>query len=153
MRNAMPVLFFSAIALFSSASALAKPIAPLTPGLYVRTDGVVHLCRPFEVTKGMNSGKTITFSAIYIFNLENSSKRTESDLDPDCEFLEENSREDLADKTILTRTNSEVCKGETKSEMTNRMEITSTGMRLDVTDKVGKDPGYFCTWTLDRNKR
>jgi hypothetical protein len=142
----------SLLLLFCSTAAFAQPIVLLRPGPYVRTDGVVHLCRPFEVIKGMDTGKTVTFSALYIFNLENSTKRTESDLDPDCEFLEENTREDLPGKTVLTRTNAERCGGVVKTEMMNRMEITPTGMRLDVTNKLGNDPGYFCTWTLDRTK-
>lgn len=127
-----------------TAAQAQTPIAHLEDGFYVRTDGVVKLCRPFEVPKEMGPRDALEISYIYQFSTSDSVNRVPSDLDPKCEFVETNTRTNFDDHTILSRNDVEICSGKVKSDITTKLTIHKGRLRLDLEDKFG--PGYFCDW-------
>lgn len=141
IRQTMTASLVTLVALMASA---ATPIRHLEDGFYVRTDGVVRLCRAFELPKGMNARRTIEIAYIYAFENGNSSHRVKSDLDEDCEFAVTNTRENLGDRTVLTKQTAEICDDKVKSDITTKLTIRPGKLRLDLEDKMG--PGYFCEW-------
>lgn len=148
------IAFMSLLLTTSAHANSARPITHLEDGFYVRTDGVAHLCRPFELPKGMASRSRIDIGYIYSFATENGSSTIENELDRNCEFVETNTRDDFPDATVLTRNNVERCNGKVKSDITTRLTIRPAHLRLELEDKF--TDSYFCNWvkaTDTRNKK
>ncbi|MCM2281637.1 MAG: hypothetical protein NDI61_07300 [Bdellovibrionaceae bacterium] len=132
--------------LLGSVSAFAEaPIAHLESGRYERTRGEPHLCLAFRLSAGQAKRSRVELGPLYSFSTKKSVHREPSDLHRNCEFIETNSREDYADKTVLTKNNVELCDGKAKSDITIRLTIRSDHLNLDLEDEFG--PEYSCAWT------
>ncbi len=147
------ILTASLLASIAATASATPPIQHLKDGFYARAGGRAHLCHSFEVPKAkdMDSQNTLDVTGLYRFHLENGERRVQSDLDPDCEFAETNTREDLADRTELARRNMEICGGKVKSDITARLTIRPDRLHIDFEDKAY--PSYSCDWVRSDNGR
>ena len=156
------VLFFFIFASiqFSAASASAdqkgksqrsSTARHLTPGSYARTRGDADLCPGFPLSGRV--GKELVLGR-YRFHTEPSTADVESDLDKNCRFLEEQTRQDLDSATIFSRRNIHRCHGKNVSDILiiatiKPGEITLSIKQTDIEDgKTTTYPDDHCAWKL-----
>ena len=134
------------IAVFSlvCVSAQAQKITALSAGGYVLSSGPKNLCPNFSFSEASATGKSISVGTRYSYETHNSTHDVQSDIDAECEFREQNVREDRSGEVVLTRTNEEVCKG-------NRVSITVSTATINPTEvqvrhEIEGAPAYTCIW-------
>lgn len=128
-------------------SAHAEDASLLENGVYKLTSGEEALCPSFIVKESKSPAKQIAISSLYVFSTKNSTKTIESDLDPECEFKEENRRENEGSKVVLTRINEEICRGKVVSKTKSIATISSE--EVSVHHVVDESEPSICIW---RNK-
>lgn len=114
-------------------------------GSYELKSGPKNLCNSFPISKRDLDGKSITISGSYTYQYQNSVSVLESDIDPDCEFREENQRSGNASTELtLTRTNEEVCSGKLHSRTVSTLTLRPG--EIKVVHATEGDAPYTCEW-------
>lgn len=129
---------------FVSLAAPAQSIIFLTPGQYDVVTKEEPLCYSFSMSEKETQARHVSFGRLYDFEVRNSVVSIESDIDPTCEFKEQNRRENLEDKTVLTRINEEYCKGKLRSRTVSTASISDT--EISVRHEIDKAEPYTCIW-------
>lgn len=121
----------------------------IEPGIYRLESGEKDLCPNFEMSQKASYERNIQIGRIYGFELRNSIHTIESDIDPACEFREQNKREDLTDKTVLTRVNEEYCGGKLRTKTVSRAVVK--GDKISVRFELDNAQPIICVWKSDLN--
>lgn len=129
---------------FTSLTAPAQASFLVGAGDYNLVTGNEALCPDFSVSEGAARAGQIILGGLYAFELRNSVHSIESDIDPTCEFKEQNLRENYGDKTVLTRINEEYCKGKLRSKTISTATITTE--QISVRHEVDNAEPLNCLW-------
>lgn len=129
---------------FAQFSAYAEEAPLMESGHYSPISGEASLCPSFTVKELKSQKKQISISSLYVFSTTNSIKTIPSDLDPECDFKEENRRENQNSKIVLTRINEEVCRGKIVSKTKSTATISSEGVA--VRHEVDDSEPSVCIW-------
>lgn len=144
-------LVIIALTLVLSAAANAQTpsrIAQLKSGSYKLEVGSDESCETsFSIKYSGNEENVLLGASFGIGTVANVIPRiAKSDIDPKCNFVEINRREDSSASTVVTRTNNEVCGREIKSETITRATFTDGVIKVDIENK-GETPSK-CIWKL-----
>lgn len=126
-----------------SLSANAARTTALEAGQYTLTSGEKGLCRNFSVSESDLGSKRLSLGGFYDFEVGNSSHAVESDLDPACEFREQNRVQDRGTETVLVRVNEEYCKGALRSKTVS--EATLRAGEIQIRHQVD-GAEIICVW-------
>ncbi len=141
-------LKLSALITISFASMIATAqvaTAEIQAGKYELKTGVDILCNDFSLNEKDLQYKTINIAGQYAFETKNSTHVIESDIDPECEFREQNLRENADGLPLtLTRINEEYCKGKLRSKTVST--VTFAGNTITVQHQVDAAAAYTCIW-------
>ncbi|MEN0060304.1 MAG: hypothetical protein AAGB31_15805 [Bdellovibrio sp.] len=143
------LLKFSTTMLVTFASTLAfaagaKSTLPLLAGAYSLESGEKRLCQDFTISETALQGNTLALSDAYRFYKTNSTHRIQSEFNANCEFKEENLREERGENIILTRINEELCKGHVVAHTTAELTVRRDSLELRF-EMRGAEP-YTCIW-------
>lgn len=126
-----------------SGSVHARQSILLEAGEYQLVSGEKHLCRNFTLSQKETLGKYITIADQYGFEVGKSHHVIESDIDPQCEFREENRLENTANETLLVRLNQEYCRAKLRSS--TRSEVRIQTQRIELRHEID-GASYTCVW-------
>nr|WP_295900572.1 hypothetical protein [uncultured Bdellovibrio sp.] len=115
---------------FLSFSAHAQKAAFLEAGKYQLTSGEKALCRSLSISESDLQAKRLSIGGLYDFEVGNSNHNIESDIDPDCEFREQNRVQNRSNDTLLVRINEEYCKGTLRSKTVSAAVITPNEIQI-----------------------
>ncbi|WP_374074908.1 hypothetical protein [Bdellovibrio bacteriovorus] len=113
-----------------SFSAHAQKAAFLEAGKYQLISGEKALCRSLSISEGDLQAKRISIGGLYDFQVGNSVHSIESDIDPECEFREQNRIENRSNETVLVRVNEELCKGTLRSKTVSAAMIRPNEIQI-----------------------
>lgn len=116
----------------------------LQTGSYELATGVEMLCSDFTLNEKDLQSKSILIGGQYAFETKNSTHVIESDIDPECEFREQNVRENSENGTALTRINEEYCKGSLRSKTISTATFDKS--TITVSHQVDAAAAYTCIW-------
>jgi hypothetical protein len=147
-------VFLIALAVVHLPSMAIGSKAPVQPevGRYIRVKGSEKICSDFTLTAGDLKRGKIVIDARNEFSLRASNVAVKSDLDPTCEFREENSIKIDGDETVLIRTDIEVCENRVKYEEVQRLVLRPGIIELE--SKVTSQnisSVETCEWKLRKN--
>lgn len=125
-------------------TAQAQESTVLAAGTYNLVSGEQNLCPNFTVSEKEASGKSLTIGSLYSFETMNSNYNLESDLDPNCRFIEQSKREDRGNETQLTRINDEVCNKQLRSRTISIAVIQRD--RIEIRHEIQGAEPYTCIW-------
>lgn len=138
-------LFALALTLLSTPSSFAQKISILEAGSYELVSGEKRLCGDFSLSERDINARTLTVGNLYNFEKSNSSHNIESDIDPSCEFREQNKRTEVSSQeVVLTRINAELCKGKLRSKTVSKVLIRP--QEIQVQHQVDNADPYSCVW-------
>lgn len=113
-------------------------------GSYELATGVEMLCSDFTLNEKDLQSKSILIGGQYAFETKISTHVIESDIDPECEFREQNLRENSENGTTLTRINEEYCKGNLRSKTISTATFDKS--TITVRHQVDAAAAYTCIW-------
>lgn len=113
-------------------------------GSYELETGVEMLCSEFTLSEKDFQSKSITIGGQYAFETKISTHVIESDIDPECEFREQNFRENSDGHLTLTRINEEYCNGKLRSKTVSA--ATFKDKMITVRHQVDAAAAYTCVW-------
>lgn len=133
------------------AAAQGAPAAREFPGLeaghYRLVEGSDKLCRSFTISPKDLQARVLNVGGRYTMIMRNARRQVESDLDANCEFVEEATKETSDVDTVLTRANSELCGGVTKSKTISKFLFRGDRIWLDHAIQNGtRNVSYRCAW-------
>lgn len=147
IRKAPWVIVTAVLGLTLSTSAKTDNFSSaLEIGTYQLLSGDKELCgKKVEISKNDLKGKTLFIGSLYSYELKNSQYQIESDIDPECEFKETNTREDVGNnRVVLIRINKELCKGNMRSTITSTATLTPG--EIEVRHEIDSAEPYTCRW-------
>jgi hypothetical protein len=131
--------------------AVAAPLPGLEAGHYGLVEGSPKLCAPYRLSELDLQSPRITVGGRYALILKNARKQIESDLDANCEFIEEATKAVSGAESTVTRTNSEVCGQSVKSKITSKFTFRGEQVILDhQIQEETRQVGYRCVWARTR---
>lgn len=136
----------SLAAVFAEAQA-SREFPGLEVGTYRLVEGPDKLCRAFTIQASDLKARVLNVGGRYSMLMRNAKRQVESDLDANCEFIEEATKEVSDVDTVLTRSNSEVCGGVVKSKTVSKFMFRGERVWLDHAIQDGpRNATYRCTW-------
>lgn len=135
------LIFISFTSLISTAQTKSVEIQA---GSYELETGVEMLCGEFTLNANDIQSKSILIGGQYAFETKLSTHVIESDIDPECEFREQNLRENSESGLTLTRINEEYCKGSLRSKTIST--ATFEKETISVRHQIDAAPAYTCVW-------
>lgn len=142
------ILSWGASSVVAVAGNASADFPGLEPGHYRLTEGSDQLCRSFSIEASAIKSRRLEVGGRYTMILRNARRQVESDLDPNCEFVEEATKESSDVDTVMTRANSEICGGVTKSKTVSKFLFRGEKIWLDHAIQEGpRNVSYRCVWT------
>lgn len=123
--------------LISASSVLGIPVA----GNYDLVKGPKELCESFELTPGL---KFIRISERYVFPMRNSTSVVQSDIDPQCSFVEKVQKRENESSLFLARTNEELCQN--KVQTTTSSSVRFEKDQITLWQVLDADVSFSCQW-------
>lgn len=148
--------------LLSGANALAANEAGIETGTYLPVPslakGETQMCdrEPIKVSISKHATdsklKVVHLSGQHSYSaaLEDHISRIPSEFNSACMFVEKNVRRINGSTLIVTTTNSEVCGTTANYSDVTTLTFTPDRITLEVSDELGKVPGYTCVYTLKK---
>ncbi|MBX3019901.1 MAG: hypothetical protein KF767_18585 [Bdellovibrionaceae bacterium] len=119
----------------------------LETGSYRLVEGNEKLCQSFSIRPSDLKERIINVGGRYQMLMRNAKRQVESDLDANCEFVEEATKETSDVDTVLTRSNSEVCGGVAKTKTVSKFLFRGDRVWLDHAIQDGpRNVSYRCAW-------
>lgn len=119
----------------------------LETGNYRLVEGDEKLCQAFSIHPRDLKERVLNVGGRYKMLMRNAKRQVESDLDANCEFIEEATKEVSDVDTVLTRSNSEVCGGVAKSKTVSKFLFRGDRVWLDHAIQDGpRNVSYRCFW-------
>ncbi len=142
----------TALAVSFSLSLLAASKGPIELGDYQVKNGPEDFCLPFKIKELPEKDDVpVYLSPIHSLYLKARKDKATSDINPSCIFKSDVKRKNSGGKTIITVIESEECKDQIVSHITNTFTIKSDSIVLDVVEKGAS--GYSCEWALVKTKK
>lgn len=139
LKYITPVFF-----LLVSPTLMAQAGTIIAAGSYELISGEERICQDFSISEKQAQGKQVAIGSFYRFETMNSIHSIESDIDAACEFKEQNRREIVDGKTLLTRINEEFCNGKLRSRTVSIAAISEN--EISLRHSVGAGANLTCTW-------
>jgi hypothetical protein len=146
MFSKLKILLIAAITSTSSVT-LAGTSLTLEPGSYKLIEGDRQLCQSFSLSTKDLDGRSISFGNLYSFEINNSLREIESDINPSCEFKEINQRLDDDGQTIISRTNEEFCREKLRSRTVST--ATLSGNKIMIVHQIDQAQAYKCLFSKE----
>lgn len=124
------------------------PVPSLASGEHHMCDKEAVTVSVFTIPSPQDKRKAVRLSGrfSYFVPLQEGVSKITSDIDSNCVFVEKSTREGGPGKFTVSKTDSEICNGTTKSADVTTMTITPGRITLEITDKNGVGPGYTCVY-------